>query len=296
MDIFLWDYTILPLEQLRIIVAILGVSVGAYFDLFNNKNVPEIFLYSFLAIAFIVNLIAFDSTLSFYAIATAMFVFGAFYLLYKAGQIGGADVYIMASIALLLPVQPHISPFLSQSFLVQIPFMLNVILVSGLSLMVYMLIRSIPVALSSAKSKLKIDNNSLFGCIAIVFAFATFCVISSNLGVVPPIYLILVASLAVFSIYFTLFKDAINSTMIEWVDYHGVEPEDIIAVEKMDKKLVKEYSLSRLVDQAMYTRMKKISGKKIAVYKHLPPFVPHILIGLIFSILFGNVVLFFGGF
>lgn len=287
---------ILPFEQIRVIIAILGVAIGSYFDLFNDKNVPELFLYGFLAIAFIANLVAFDSVVSMYAIGTAVVVFGAFYILYKLGQLGGADVYLMAAIALLIPTQPQFSPFLVSNFLPQLPFMLNIILASGLSLMAYMLLRSIPIAFEYVKTPQKLDKKSLFGALAIIIVFVGFSTIALQSGLLPQSYFVLISGLVILSVYFTLFKEAINDTMIEWTNYKHVMPEDIIAVDRMDKKIVTEHKLGRLVDGAMHERMKKIHGDKIALYKHLPPFIPHILIGLVFSVLFGNLVIFLTSF
>jgi len=285
----------MPLETLRIALAILGVCMGAYFDLFNNKNVPEIFLYGFLAIAFLTNIVAYEPNLFIYATASAAVIFGAFYLLYKAGQLGGADVYILASIALLLPLQPQVSPFIFQSIIPQLPFIANVILVSGISLMIYMIARSIPTAAKFASNPKNLDKKAVLNSFVILVSFGAFSYISVSSGLVPYTYFIFISFLVGFSMYFTLFKQAINQSMVEWADYNGVEPEDIIAIDLMDKEVVLKYSLSRLVDEKMHERMKKIHGNKIAVYKHLPPFVPHILVGLVFSILFGNLILFFSG-
>jgi Flp pilus assembly protein protease CpaA len=109
------------------------------------------FLYIFLAIAFILNVVAYDSTISFYAIGTAVLVFAAFYLLYKTGQLGGADAYIMTALALLLPIQPKGLLLIAQPSFLSLPFILDIILASGISFMLYMLVRSIPVAFGSLK-------------------------------------------------------------------------------------------------------------------------------------------------
>lgn len=286
----------MPHELIRTCIAILGVCIGAYYDVFNNKNVPELFLYGFLAIAFLTNLIAYDSSLTFYSIAVSAVVFGFFYILYKAGQLGGADVYILASVSLLLPLQPQLSPFLSHSSIPQIPFIASVILVSGISLMLYMVIRSFPIALKFVKAPKNLDKTAMLGSFAMLGAFAIFSFVSVQSGLVPYSYFLLAGALVALSIYFTIFKPAINESMVEWVDHTGVEPEDIIAIDMMDKDLVRERSLSRLVDANMHERMKKIHGKKIAVYRHLPMFIPHLLIGLIFSILIGNLILILAGF
>ena len=51
LDILFGTNVIMPLEWLRIAVALIGVGLAAYFDLFNNKNVPERLLQGFLVAA-----------------------------------------------------------------------------------------------------------------------------------------------------------------------------------------------------------------------------------------------------
>ncbi|MFH1306636.1 MAG: hypothetical protein ABIH83_03200 [Candidatus Micrarchaeota archaeon] len=295
MDMLLSTSVSLPFEILRISLAIAGTAIGTYFDLFNKKNVPELFLYAFLAAAFLLNLIAYNETATIYGIGTGIVVFAAFYLLYKFGQLGGADVYIMASIALLLPIQPTISPFLYPAFLLTLPFILDIILASGISFMLYMLLRSIPIAINSLTTPGKIEKKSLFGAFLIVLAFGIFSYISSQSMFIPSSYFLFLSIMVLLSLYFTLFKNAINDSMAKLVKAKEVEQEDILAIDKINKKLVKKYMLARLVDAPMLKRIKKMK-EKIAVYKHLPPFIPHILIGLIVSILFGNIVIFLSSF
>lgn len=283
----------MPFEAIRVAIALAGTLVGTYFDLFNKKNVPEIFLYAFLAIAFITNLAAYNEVATIYGIASAIIVFAAFYILYKAGQLGGADVFILTSIALLLPVQPALFVSSQNSLLPSLPFILNVILASGLSFMLYMIVRSFGVALHALKTPGKIDKKSLFGAFAIVLAFGAFSYIASSSMLISQGYFIFISIMVLLSLYFTIFKNAINDSMADWVPGSKVETEDIIAIDKMEPELVKKYRLSRLVDAPMLERLKHIHEKKVALYSRLPPFLPHVLIGLVFSIFFGNVIFFF---
>jgi prepilin signal peptidase PulO-like enzyme (type II secretory pathway) len=49
-----------------------------------------------------------------------------------------------------------------------------------------------------------------------------------------------------------------------------------------------------LVDEAEYKRLQSVK-EKIPVYRHLLPFVPHMLLGLIISLLWGNVLFVLAG-
>lgn len=283
----------LPLETVRIALALAGVLVGAYFDLFNDKNVPDLFLYAFVAVGLLINLVPYDPLVSPFAIASGALVFGAFYLLYKFGQLGGADGYILTAVALLLPFQPQSLLMVGQSSVALLPFIFNLILASGISFMVYMLVRSVPIAISALGGKGGIERNALLGAGAVVLAFGVFSWFFSQMPFLSFSYYVFVAVIVALSVYFTLFKTAINRSMVKWVEAKDAPVEEIIAVDMMEPELVKKYALGRLVTPAQHERMKHIKGKKIALYAGLPPFVPHILIGLVACLLLGNIVMFF---
>jgi hypothetical protein len=128
-----------------------------------------------------------------------------------------------------------------------------------------------------------------------VLAFGIFSVFAAKSGFVSINYFLFLSFMVLLCAYFTIFKNAINDSMLVWVEGNKVEAEDILAIDKMDSQIVKEYSLSRLVDEKMLARLKGIKQKKVALYAHLPPFIPHILIGLLVSLFFGNIVLLFSG-
>ncbi len=276
--------------MVRLTAALAGTAIGAYYDVFNNKNVPNVFLYAFLAIAFILNLAAYHPVTTVYGIGAGVVIFAATYLLYKMGQLGGADVFILASIALLLPVQPTALLLAPLPPAPTLPFILSVLIASGLSFMAYMLARSFPVALAAVQKKGAISTSQWVGALIILLAYGIFAYVTSSSGLMGPNYFILMTLVVAGTLYFTLFKTAINDSMLDWVAPGKVEEEDVIAIDKMAGPLVKKYALARLADAAMVQRLRAYKGK-IAVYKRLPMFLPHLLIGLLVSVLLGNIVL-----
>lgn len=296
MDLLLGQFIPLPFESLRIFIALAGTAVGTYYDLWNNKNIPNWLLYGFMLAAFVVNIAAYDGVLTTYAILIAAVIFGIAYLLYRAGQLGGADAFIMASIALLLPVQPQ-SLLLAQntSALPELPFAFYMVVASGLSFMAYMLFRSFPIALLSIRTKGAIPSGAWASSAVIIVAYAIFANFASGSGFFSQSYFAFVSLVVALIVYFTLFKDALNRSMVQTLPPGKVEEEDIIAVDQLPPAAVKKYSLSRLVDSGMLLRLRKSGIKKVPVYSGLPPFIPHILIGLVLSLLFGNVVLMLAG-
>jgi len=283
----------LPFEAVRIILAVVGTAIGAYYDIWNNKNIPNAYLYGFLAAALIVNLIAFDPVLSVYGIASAALIFAFTWALYKAGQLGGADGYIMASIVMLLPVQPALllPPLSGVAF--EIPFALNIVLSSGLFFMAYMLLRSLPVAYNAMLAPKSIPTNAWMGAGLVLAVFAMMSYLITSMPFVPPNLYAFITVVVCILIYLVLFKKAMNDSMVEWVAPSKVEEEDILAVEHLGPKYAS--SIPRLVDKAVLKKILSLKLKKVPVYKHLPPFIPHIFAGLALALLIGNIVLFITG-
>ncbi len=280
----------LPLEPLRIIAAVAGCAIGAYFDIWNNKNIPNYFIYGFLALALLINFAAYEPTSTWYGIGWAAVLFASTYILYKFGQLGGADPYILASIALLLPVQPTLLLQLPVQQFLELPFALNLLLATSLFFMAYMLLRSLPIAAKSIATPKSISSSAWLGAILIVAAFGAFSFVAGSMPYLPESYFTLVSIIAAVMLYFVLFKDALNRTMVEWVGAKKVEAEDVLALELLDKKVISSLSLSRLVDEKMAKRIRSSKLSKLPVYTKLPPFIPHIFAGLLLVLFAGNVV------
>ncbi|MEM3362343.1 MAG: A24 family peptidase [Candidatus Anstonellaceae archaeon] len=286
METFILFEQKMEFELLRILIAVLGTTIAAYYDIFNKKNIPEKFLYAFLIISFLVNLLDIQNLIP--AVFYALIVFLIFYILYRAGEVGGADGYILSSITLALPYQPKI--FLIFEGFFPLPFIINVFVFAAISFVVYVFLKTIKIVLKN----FKIEKKNAIQSLIIIFSYLILIyTIKENpivLGLVSPQYILLLSVMVFLMTYYTLFKDIINNSMIEFVSVKEVEPEDMIAIEKMDINIVKKFDLKKLVTKEQYEKMKSIRGKKIALYKHLPPFVPHILIGLIFGLFFGDLL------
>jgi Flp pilus assembly protein protease CpaA len=304
MDMLLLTEINMPYELARIAVALAGCIAVSYFDIFNNKNIPEKLLYAFLTIALLVNLVAFDTTATFYGLASAFIISSAFFLLYKIGYVGGADVFVLAALAMLLPAQPQSFLLIKQPMVLMIPYILNLVLASGLPFVLYMLFKSIPVAIKALSKKGSIPKTSFIGAGLLVVMFGIFSYLVSTIGFIPTNTYIFLSALVAFMLYFTLFKQAINDSMIEEVHHKDVEQEDILAVDKMTDTLKHKLGIhdkrsmvksnNMLVTADVFKKLSHYRGK-IPVYKGLPPYLPFITIGLILTLLFGNIVLFVTG-
>ena len=284
MDFGIFSFPKMEFELVRILIGFVGLLIGSYFDVFNKRSVPEWFLYLFLAICILINLLDLQ-TLPF-ALGIGFFIFVIFYILYRFGQIGGADAYILGSIAFLLPFQPMSFLAIPDQIIGGI-FIFNLFVYSGILFMIYMFVYSLKIV----SKDFSISKEKMFKVLPVIFSYLIFVFIAYNspifiLGLDS--YALFLSILVIFLTYFLLFEDKIKSSFVKFVGANEVEVEDIIDIDRMDKDLVKKYSLSRLVTKQQYEKMKKIKGKKIALFSNLPPFIPFILIGYILTLLLGN--------
>ncbi len=277
-DIFFGSIT-LPGEIFRLLIAVIGVGVTAYYDLYNNKNIPDEILYAFLGIAFLVNLIFFEETLFWFSIGLAVFFSAIGYLFYRVGQLGGADVIVVAAIILLLPIHPSIS---NMEF--NIPFIFSIIVFSGVLFALYIL-AYFGYKLYENEAKPKI----LYGLMIIPYLLFAYIYVNSFLF--SPVYFIFITILLAATIFFLMFKESLNQVLSEPMPVSQLEPEDVLALEMMNKDMIERYKIPRLLSSQEIERLKETKIKEVYVFTKLPPFIPFILVGMILSLLFGSSLL-----
>ena len=146
-------------------VLIVITAIYALFDVFNKRNIPNIFVYLTVAVAFAITLTYGYSTII-YSIAIAVIVAIPGYLLYKKGFLGGGDFLEFVAISLILPIQPN--PILYSEVQIPIPFIISVLLAAGYTVSIY-----IPIYyLSRSARKPKIDRKRVFSGIVLLSSYA----------------------------------------------------------------------------------------------------------------------------
>ena len=280
-----------PGLQARMALALIFTAAAAYFDLFNKKWVPNALVYAFAALAVLVNFIYYDPLLTWQALAIGAVVFGACYLLYKVGQLGGADAYVIASIAATVPYLP--SSLLNPAQSAPYPFILSVLAPTGVAFILHMVLRFVPyVAKQVAAGKIKFTASKVAGPIGLAAAFLVFVYAIISLPFpFPPVYIGMLIFLAVGLIFFTLFKSEIKDSMIEQVKVGRLQEEDVLALEKMDPGAVQKMKLQPVLTLQSIALLKKSKQKLVPVYTGMPFFLPYLLFGLVFSLLFGDMLL-----
>ena len=287
---------LLQFETVRIGLALAGLLLASYYDLFNRRNVPNWLTYSMLALGFLLNVGTLDFQLVLWSSATALVVFAVGYLFYRAGQLGGADVLIFAALALLLPEAP--TPLLPSGGepLFTYPFILSIFVLSGAFSIVGVSLRSVPAVLDAlASGKARLDPASAVLALSILFSYAVALNFLNQTFGLPLAQTLLLASLALLTSFLVLFREQITDSMVDWVPLREIEEEDVLAVDKLDKELVRRHGLQRVLTPGEVEKLRRTGLKKFPVFKRMPPFVPYILLALLALAMFGDPIrLFFG--
>ncbi|MEM2137760.1 MAG: prepilin peptidase [Candidatus Anstonellaceae archaeon] len=280
----------LPGAEMRIAAALVFTAIAAYFDAFNKKWVPNYVVYCFLATAFVLNLVYFEAETFKLALGSAAVIFAISFALYKLGQLGGADAYVLTAISLSVPYLPQ--PILSAAQQPPYPFILSVLAPTGFAFILHMLLRFIPyISKKISHGQVKFGISKLFGPALLTAAFAVFLSVMLSFPVaLPQFYLGILSFLFLALIFFSLFKDEIKASMVEMVPTGKLQAEDVLALEQMDASLVKKFRLSALISEKTIAALRKSKLKKVPVYTGMPFFLPYLFFGLLVTILFGDVL------
>ena len=282
---------LIEIEMLRILIALIGTGICTFFDIFNKKNIPDKVLYSFLLISILVNIL--DPSILIEKLFVGLVLIFALYLFYRVGQIGGADVFVIASIFFSLPGirDPIISsPPLPEDLLpIKIPSILSILAISAFLFSIFIFVKYLPRIVRKivrGEIKLGVVNLAQTGLL-LIFYLILFIVAWPMIGVLISVkYLLLIGIVVFLMIFFVLFKDDMLEEMIRW--RKKVNVEDVIAIEKLDEKIVKKYSIGRLVTKEQLGKMKKLEIRWPVL--DLPMFLPFVFISLIIYILFGDIL------
>jgi hypothetical protein len=271
----------MPGETIRVVLAFLGTAVAAYYDIFNKKNIPDPLLYGFLLVALLVNVFFYQESLFWFSLVMAAFISAIGYVFYRVGQLGAADIFIIAAIMLLLPLHPS-----SAGMPFNIPFVFSVIIFSGVVFALFVLVYfGWKLLHSEAKP------NLLYALMLIPYAL--FAYVYMNSFLFSPVYFAFITILLVTVTFFMMFRESFNRILSEEMPVAQLQPEDVLALEIMNKDLIARYKIPRLMTREEINRLKKSKVTDVWVYTKLPPFIPFLLAGMALAMLFARNLLLF---
>jgi Flp pilus assembly protein protease CpaA len=276
---------------LRFAICIIGCAGATYYDLFNRRNVPSWLTYSLVALGVLFTLASLNASIIINSALVALSIFVLGYILYRTGQIGGADVLVFVSIALLLPEAPD-SIFFKANSQLGFPFVVSAFVLSGILAVFGIFIKYVSLTIRDVLGgeKVSINPSQVMLATATLVFYAAFLYYLNSMVELPQTQLVVFAAVVVCATSLFALKDHINDKyMIRMVGIDEIDEEDILAIEKMDPKLVSEYKLDRLLTSKEMEKLKKIGKrKKFPVYKEMPVFMPYVFMALLAALFFGD--------
>jgi Flp pilus assembly protein protease CpaA len=282
------------------IVRIASIAAIAFaymaFDLLNRRNVPTLFAYATVAYGMgltllYLNLAAIESSL-----LVAAVVFGLGYLVYRTGQIGLGDITELTAISLVLPFQA--APLLVQAGQYGLPFILSIVIASGVAALIAVPLFYIPLARKRLGRKALMGGAGGRGkALAIGAAYIIFIATIAFTGLANLYGIALLGVIMIGAVLTTLFERPITSSMVVYLAAGRLEPEDMLAMNMLSKAeraslKRKVKSFGQLVTARMIREMKaKRIRMKLPVYRDGIPFAVPIFIGVMVSLLLGNLII-----
>lgn len=266
-------------EVARMLAALLGTAVAAYYDVTNSRNVPNNFLYGFLGLSLALSVFFYQQEVFLYGFGVAAALFAIGMLFRNLGYIGGADVYVISSIALLLPEFPsHLR------VLFNFPPVFSVIIASGVLFALYFFVFILgKIVLAGKKGR--------WDYLLLVPVYVALMYFLSASGIFGPAYVLVLSVLILSSILFMVYKEQVTEMMAGKIPLSKVDEEDVAVLELMPEQ-AKKYGMKRLLDGKEIARLKKAGLKELYVYTGLPPFLPFILAGLAITLALGDLLMY----
>ncbi len=262
----------------------------AAFDLFNKRNVPDVFAYASVVVGLVITL-AFNRGELAFSLFVALLVWVIGYVIYRMGLWGAGDYFELVAISLIFPVQP--TPVFASLAQLGLPFILSVFVATGVAA-----IWIVPVYylffVKKTWSKLPDAKHIAYGAslflLYLILLLVVYYFYGSNFA-----RMALVLIVAVPSAFTLLFEEEITTRMVEKIHPRQLDEGDIIAFNMMTPSQMRYFSkyegFGRLATKQLIARMRN-AKETLPVYRNAAPLAVFILIGVVISIFFGNVVLF----
>ncbi|MDE1850760.1 MAG: prepilin peptidase [Candidatus Micrarchaeota archaeon] len=278
------------------IAALLAIGiVFAAYDIFNRRNIPNVFAFGSVAIGAVFTLALGDVQQIVYSVLVASVVGALSYLLYKIGQMGLGDGFEFVAISLIMPLQP--APLLQAVGQLGLPFMLSVFVAAGIAAIV--LVPAYCIAKMRRGKRLepliKIRPNTAIKAAIMLLAYGAlllFVTYSFGFNLIAWAIVVLIGIPSVVAI---IYEGAMKEQMVKWVYPKELEAEDFIAIELMGRKeeayFGRRYKkFGRVATKEMVLRLRG-AKRKLPVYKNAIPLAFPTLIGIVAALLFGNPIL-----
>ncbi len=277
--------------SIQLLVLAIITVLYASFDLFNDRNVPDVFAYASIAIGVAMTL-AFDSGGAAYSFAIALIVGALGYAIYRMGLWGAGDFFALVAISLLLPVQPQ--PLLVAVGQFGLPFVLSVFIATGL-VAVWVVPPYYLIFKKKTDWESKVNVRHVFMGVTLAALYAALLLMVYYLYGFALESIALIILVAVPSVIILVFEEKITARMIQPTPLGRLAEGDMIATGLMGKvdvkRLSRKYrSFGKLVTGKLAIEAQGAKDEVLA-YSSAAPLAAFMLAGVVIALLFGNVVL-----
>jgi hypothetical protein len=255
--------TIQMLQLLQQLILLIGCATGAITDAKTG------YIYDYVTIPMIVlGIILSILQMQWTNLIVGTIIFILLYITYKLGKIGGGDVKLFASIALLNPYNDYF-------------FLVTTIFFAAMSAMVfyaiYYFIKYARVGINLNENKNGITKAIIFGIIIIVY----FGIMVLKEYVALPVAELLTIPI-IFGLIFIAFQEGIKKNFFEKkIALKDLEDDEVIAEGRNLAKVIELLKGKQLIGEKEIQLLKKHKITSIYVLRGLPPFGPFILLGVL---------------
>lgn len=284
---------LVDLYLVRIIILVSMALAYAIFDIFNNREVPSAFAYAVIIIAVILSLTYFGTQEFLLGAGLSLLIAVLGFALYRKGILGAGDTLELIAIALLLPTQP--APLLAHVPQLSMPFVLSVFISSGyFAIIVLVLYYMLFARKSPLEKNFHVKKERVLTGIILVTAYALLAVMMYALAGIGVIGIAVIMALAIFSGMMFVFERLMNYRMVSMLYPRELTQDDMIATNLMTRQDMayfrrKSRNFGRLATMKL-KRDLMMERRKLPVYRNAPPLAAFFFIGVVFSLLFGNLI------
>ncbi len=277
------------LDLIRILLLLAITLAYALFDIFNKRNVPDLFAYVSVAVGLAITLTYSHSTILF-SLMIAAVIAAISYFLYRAGQLGAGDGFEFVAISLIMPLQGSAAIVSASQF--SMPFILSAFVATGViavwvAPIYYLSIRK--------KSRLAVSGNDILKGASVFLSYMILLLLFVYLFGFRYMSALIILIIGVPSAFIAIYARRINERMVEPVYPNKLEPGDMIAINLMSDADIKFFSrrsehFGRLVTKRLINDIKR-AKKTLPVYRRALPLAAIIFFGVVASLLFGDILL-----
>ncbi len=280
-------------DLLRILILVIITLAYALFDIFNKRNVPNLFAYATIVVGVLVAL-TYGAGMAVYGFLIAIITAALGYLAYRAGFLGGGDVFEFTFIGLVLPMQAM--PLLASIPQFGLPFLLSVFIATGYVTIIFTpLYYIIKGKRKLGHKKLEVDRNKAIAGFVILVIYAGMILLTNYKIHYSLLGMAILLLAAVPSAAILIYEKYIYEGMILSVYPSKLEEGDMIATNLMSKDDIAYFRersrhFGRLVDKKVLAKIKG-ARRKLPVYKNAIPLALFVFIGVAVSLAVGNILL-----